>query len=87
MLSLKNRMWAASILNAVALASELMTLYRNNSAKELSLTMVSIFLFMQITYMEQGVRTRSFSLAIGMFLSAAISVIMFIFGWTHGAHW
>ena len=87
MFSLKNRMVAGNLLNAGGLGRELYQLISVNSAKELSLTMVVMFLFVQITLIEFGVKTKEKSLIIGMTSSAVISVAMFVFGWTHGARW
>ncbi|OGZ44803.1 MAG: hypothetical protein A2844_01225 [Candidatus Ryanbacteria bacterium RIFCSPHIGHO2_01_FULL_48_80] len=83
LLSLEARVWSASILNAVAVGAQLWTLVVTKNPAGLSLIMLGIFLYMQVTYAQLGLRTKQRAMFWGMATSAvftsAIIVLALLF--------
>lgn len=73
LLSLEARVWSASILNAVAVGAQLWTLVVTKNPAGLSLIMLGIFLYMQVTYAQLGFRTKQRAMFWGMAASAAFT--------------
>lgn len=83
LLSLEARVWSASILNAVAVGAQLWTLAVTKNPAGLSLIMLGIFLYMQVTYAQLGFRTKQRAMFWGMaasaFFTSAIIVLALLF--------
>ena len=73
LLSLEARVWSASILNAVAVGAQLWTLIVTKNPAGLSLIMLGIFLYMQVTYAQLGLRTKQRAMFWGMAASAVFT--------------
>lgn len=71
--SLDGRVWSASILNAVLVAHQLLTVLRSHSTEGLSLVMMIGFLYMQVTYTQLGHKTKNWAMFWGMAASAVFN--------------
>ena len=79
LLSFDGRVWSASLLNALFLGFQLVKILQTKSVESVSLIMFAGFLYMQITYLQLGIKTRQKGLIVGMLLSAiADSCIIFL---------
>ncbi len=77
-LSLEGRVWSASILNAVAVGAQLLTLLTTKNPAGLSLIMLGIFLYVQVTYAQLGWRTKQWAMLGGMAASAVFSTAVIV---------
>ncbi|MBI4020862.1 MAG: hypothetical protein HY369_01330 [Candidatus Aenigmarchaeota archaeon] len=75
---LEARVWSASILNAVFMASQLRTLLVTRDATGLDLVMLAGFCYMQVTFAQLGWHTRQWAMFLGMAASALITAAIFI---------
>ncbi len=71
--SLDSRVWAASFLNVAAMASQLWTLLSTKNATGVSLTMLIIFICVQLTFAQVGYKAKVWGQFWGMIASAAIT--------------
>ena len=72
LLTLEGRAWSASFLNVAAMALQLFALWNTWSLKGVSVGMLGIFLYVQITFAQVGRRDKSSALFWGMVASAAL---------------
>ncbi|MEK7200977.1 MAG: hypothetical protein AAB672_02515 [Patescibacteria group bacterium] len=76
--SLDNRAWSASFFNILAMALQLWTLWTTKSVEGVSLGMMVIFLYVQITFGQVGYRTKSLALFWGMVFSAIFTTAIIV---------
>ena len=76
---LDGRIWSASILNALFLFFQLRKIIQTKSAEGVSIIMFSGFVYMQITYMQLGYKTKQWGLFWGMLASVIISILIISF--------
>lgn len=75
---LNRRAWTATILNVVAMSAQLKVLVQagREGAQHVSLVMMVIFLFGQITFAQVGHATKQRHLKWGMIFSAVVTAII-----------
>jgi uncharacterized protein with PQ loop repeat len=78
-LSLNSRAWQASFLNVLAMALQLFTLCTTKNIGGISLGMLGIFLYVQVTFAQVGHRDKSWALFWGMAASALLTTTIIIF--------
>ena len=83
LLSLDNRAWSASFFNILAMALQFWTLWTSRRVEGVSLGMMVIFLYVQITFGQVGYRTKSRALFWGMvfsalFTTAIIALVLYV---------
>jgi len=79
LLSLDNRAWSASFLNAAAMANGFWTVWTSRNVSGTSLVMMVIFLYVQVTYAQIGYRDKSRALFWGMVVSAVFTIAIILF--------
>lgn len=72
-LSLNNRLWLANILNVVALAWQVATLWEIRNAAGISIPTFIMFAYIQLTFAEFGWRNKNKVTFWGMLVCAALS--------------
>jgi hypothetical protein len=77
--SLDNRAWSASFVNILAMALQFWTLLTTRNVGGISLGMLAIFLYVQITFAQVGRRDKSWALFWGMAISAVITTTIILF--------
>ena len=77
--SLENRAWSASFLNVLAMVSQFSALCTTGRADGVSLVMLAIFLFVQITFAQQAYQKKMWALFWGMVLSFVFTAASTIF--------
>lgn len=76
--SLNNRAWSASFFNVVAMFLQFWAIWSTRNSGGVSLGMMAIFLYVQITYAQVGYRDKSWALFWGMILSACFTVSVIV---------
>jgi hypothetical protein len=77
--SLNNRAWSASFFNVLAMALQFWTLWTTRNIGGISLGMMAIFLYVQITFAQIGRRDKSWALFWGMVFSAIFTMAIIAF--------
>ena len=78
LLSLENRAWSASFFNVLAMALQFRALWKSWDPSGLSLGMLVIFLYVQVTFAQVGRKTKERALFWGMVLSAAFTTAIVV---------
>ena len=81
--SLDSRAWSASFFNVLAMGLQFWTLWMTKNVGGVSLGMMVIFLYVQITFGQVGYRTKSRALFLGMvfsamFTTAIIALVLYV---------
>jgi uncharacterized protein with PQ loop repeat len=76
--SLDSRVWSASFLNVVAMGSQLHALWITRNADSMSLVMLVIFMYVQVTFTQLGYRNKSWGLFWGMLICLVITILITI---------
>ncbi len=79
LLSLNSRAWSASFFNVAAMALQLRALWTTKNVGGISLGMMVIFLYVQITFAQVGYRDKSWALFWGMVFSAIFTAAIIAF--------
>jgi hypothetical protein len=69
------RLWAASNANAIALGFAPIAIWQSRSAASVSITEYVIFLWIQSTWLESGVRNKERGMIVGMALSMLVTTV------------
>ncbi len=75
-ISMHGRAYMAGLGNALVLALQLVQIIHTHKVAGLSIPMFAGFLFIQLTFMEVGWKTKQRGMFIGMLASALITVVI-----------
>jgi len=75
-LSLDNRAWSAGFLNVLLLLIQLYHVWRAQTAEGLSLVMLVGFVYIQLTFVQVGYRSKEWGLFWGLIISFFVTAIL-----------
>ena len=76
--SLEGRVWSASILNAVFMLLQLWTTIQTHSIAGLDWRMLAGFLYVQVTFVQYGYKSKQWGIFGGMLASAVFTTTILL---------
>ncbi|MBI4458223.1 hypothetical protein HY633_04630 [Candidatus Uhrbacteria bacterium] len=76
--SLESRLWAANIINVVAMFTGLLKVIEVHSGASVSVLMYGMFAFIQITFAEMAWKNRSYTTFGGMMICFCVSLTIMV---------